>query len=105
MRSTGKMAAQCSHATLACYKALLRSENRSTLDRWERHGQAKIALQAQSEDELQTLQAQALSLGLCARVIHDAGRTQVAGGTTTVLGVGPGPKSLVDQVTGRLKLL
>ena len=46
-----------------------------------------------------------MSLGLCARVIRDAGRTQIASGTTTVLGVGPGPKSVVDQVTGGLKLL
>ena len=52
-----------------------------------------------------TLQAQALSLGLCARIIYDAGRTQIASGSATVLGVGPGPKSVVDGVTGGLKLL
>lgn len=50
------------------------------------------------------LQAQALSLGLCARVIQDAGRTQIASGSRTVLGV-LGPKSVVDSVTGHLKLL
>ena len=52
-----------------------------------------------------TLQAQAMSLGLCARTIRDAGRTQIQAGSMTVLGVGPGPKSVVDQVTGELKLL
>jgi peptidyl-tRNA hydrolase, PTH2 family len=51
-----------------------------------------------------TLQAQAVSLGLCARVIYDAGRTQIAAGSATVLGV-LGPKSVVDEVTGKLKLL
>ena len=51
-----------------------------------------------------TLQAQAMSLGLCARTIQDAGRTQIAAGSTTVLGV-LGPKQVVDQVTGHLKLL
>lgn len=51
------------------------------------------------------LQAQAISLGLCAQIIHDAGRTQIASGSATVLGVGPAPKSMVDQVTGHLKLL
>ena len=51
------------------------------------------------------LQAQAVSLGLCAQVIHDAGRTQIASGSATVLGIGPGPKSVVDRVTGGLKLL
>lgn len=68
-------------------------------------GQAKVALQVKSEEELELLQAQAMSLGLCANIIHDAGRTQIASGSATVLGVGPGPKSIVDQVTGGLKLL
>ncbi len=52
-----------------------------------------------------TLQARAHSLGITAEVIADAGRTQIASGSRTVLGVGPAPKSLVDQVTGGLKLL
>ena len=64
-----------------------------------------MALQVRSEDELELLQAQAMSLGVCARIIHDAGRTQIASGSATVLGVGPAPKSVVDQVTGELKLL
>lgn len=105
----GKIAAQCGHATLACYKTLLHAEgpnNRSgILYRWESLGQAKVAVQVKSEDEILELQAKAMSLGLCARVVRDAGRTQIAAGSTTVLGVGPGPKSVVDQVTGGLKLL
>lgn len=75
------------------------------LKRWERMGQAKIAVQVKSEDELMTLQARALSLGLVAEVIADAGRTQIASGSYTVLGIGPAPKSAVDAVTGGLKLL
>lgn len=51
------------------------------------------------------LQAQAVSLGLCAQVIHDAGRTQIAAGSATVLGIGPAPKSKIDEVTGHLSLL
>ena len=102
----GKIAAQCSHATLACYKYFLRHDPASVLlKRWESLGQAKIALQVPSEEQLQMLQAQAVSLGLCSQVIHDAGRTQIASGSATVLGVGPGPKSIVDSVTGHLKLL
>lgn len=102
----GKIAAQCSHATLACYKTFLRTAPDSPiLKRWERLGQAKIAVQVKSEEEMLTLQAQALSVGLCAQVIHDAGRTQIASGSATVLGVGPGPKSMIDQITGHLKLL
>lgn len=62
-------------------------------------------MQCKSEEELLTLQAQALSLGLCARIIHDAGRTQIVSGSATVLGIGPGPKDVVNEVTGGLKLL
>jgi len=107
---TGKIAAQCSHATLACYKALLHSSatdpaQARLLRRWERHGQAKVALQVKSEDELEVLQAQAMSLGVCARIVQDAGRTQIASGSKTVLGVGPAPKGVVDRITGELKLL
>ncbi|KAK2796560.1 hypothetical protein FQN50_009505 [Emmonsiellopsis sp. PD_5] len=101
----GKIAAQCSHATLACYKYLLsKSPNSPLLKRWERGGQAKVALQVKGEEELLLLQAQAISLGLCARVIQDAGRTQIASGSRTVLGI-LGPKGVVDRVSGGLKLL
>ncbi|KAI0124974.1 peptidyl-tRNA hydrolase PTH2-domain-containing protein [Xylariales sp. AK1849] len=105
----GKIAAQASHATLACYKTLSRfpasSPQAQLLKRWERHGQAKIAVQIKSQQELLELQAKARSLGLTAEVIQDAGRTQIEAGSMTVLGVGPAPKSVVDQITGGLKLL
>ena len=51
------------------------------------------------------LQAKARSLGLTAETIQDAGRTQIEAGSLTVLGIGPAPRSLVDEVTGKLKLL
>ncbi|KAI1873839.1 uncharacterized protein JN550_003108 [Neoarthrinium moseri] len=105
----GKIAAQCSHATLACYKSLARQPATSAagqvLKRWERLGQAKIAVQTKSQQELLDLMGRARALGLTAEVIQDAGRTQIEAGSMTVLGVGPAPKSLVDQVTGGLKLL
>ncbi|PGG98283.1 peptidyl-tRNA hydrolase [Helicocarpus griseus UAMH5409] len=101
----GKIAAQCSHATLACYKYYItHAPNSPILRRWERGGQAKVALQVKSEEEMMLLQAQAVSLGLCARVIQDAGRTQIVSGSRTVLGI-LGPKGVVDGVTGGLKLL
>ena len=103
---SGKIAAQCSHATLACYKTLLRTDPaHAILKRWESLGQAKVALKVDSEEELLLLQAQAISLGLCAQLIHDAGRTQIASGSATVLGIGPAPKSQIDEVTRHLKLL
>ncbi|CZT06656.1 hypothetical protein WAI453_006007 [Rhynchosporium graminicola] len=102
----GKIAAQCGHATLACYKYFLKHDPKSKiLRRWERGGQMKVALQVKSEEELDTLQATAISLGLVAEVIADAGRTQIASGSHTVLGIGPGPASVINKVTGTLKLL
>jgi peptidyl-tRNA hydrolase len=76
-----------------------------TLSKWYSYGQAKITVQVKSEEELQTLCATAREIGLVGCIIHDAGRTQIAAGSATVLAVGPGPKSLVDAVTGHLKLL
>ena len=48
--------------------------------------------------------AQAMSIGVNAAIIHDAGRTQIAAGSATVLGLGPAPKAVLDQITGDLKL-
>ena len=88
-----------------------------------RSRQAKIALKANSEDQLLELEAIAKSLNLCARSIQDQyvlfshpsydlmlldpnrGRTQVEEGTRTVLGIGPAPVGLINEVTGNLRLL
>jgi len=43
--------------------------------------------------------------GLPTHVVRDAGRTEVAAGSVTVLAVGPGPVALIDTVTGKLRLL
>ncbi|SPO05781.1 related to PTH2 - Aminoacyl-tRNA hydrolase [Cephalotrichum gorgonifer] len=108
----GKIAAQAGHATLACFKELSRAAQRNPnsaeariLRRWERRGQKKVAVQIKSEDELTELMGIARSLGVTAEVIADAGRTQIDPGSLTVLGVGPAPESLINQVTGHLKLL
>ncbi|KDQ30547.1 hypothetical protein PLEOSDRAFT_1101533 [Pleurotus ostreatus PC15] len=101
--SAGKVAAQCSHAALACYRDLAAS-NPALLRRWERTGQTKVALQCDDEEQLLLLQGQAKSLRLCAHSIRDAGRTQIAAGSRTVLGIF-GPARLINQVTGKLRLL
>ena len=84
----GKIAAQCGHATLACYKRASKLDPK-LVQRYERQGQPKIALKCSGgEEELEIMQAQAVSLGLVAEIIHDAGRTQIAAGSATVLGIG-----------------
>lgn len=81
------------------------SAERKLLARWEKYGQAKIAVQIKSQEEMLELSRKARGMGLTAEVIQDAGRTQIEAGSMTVLGVGPAPRSVVDQVTGGLKLL
>lgn len=47
----GKVAAQCSHATLGAYKTA-RKTNPKALRFWAQHGQAKVAVKIGSEAEM-----------------------------------------------------
>jgi len=95
---------QCSNATLACYKALA-EKNPQLIKHWERTGQAKIALKGKTEEQLLELEAIAKSLNLCARAVHVKHLANGAEGTRTVLGIGPAPVKLINEVTGQLRLL
>lgn len=72
---------------------------------WQHTGQAKIALKTDSLDEIIEINNNAKKMGLITSMIRDAGRTQIAANSITVLGVGPAPKDIIDKVTGHLKLL
>ena len=105
----GKIAAQCCHAALACYRLIAtdptkESYNLPMTQRWLYNGQAKITLKCPNKETMDLLFATAMSLGVNSYVVHDAGRTQIASGSATVLGLGPAPKALLDQITGDLKL-
>jgi PTH2 family peptidyl-tRNA hydrolase len=99
----GKAAAQCCHAALAAYKKA-KANYPLILKNWERGGQAKVTVKTETEDDLLTIMAMAKSLGLVTAIIQDAGRTQIEAGSKTVVAVGPGPESIIDQVTSHLKL-
>ncbi|KAL7646537.1 UNVERIFIED_CONTAM: hypothetical protein RMT77_001788 [Armadillidium vulgare] len=99
----GKVAAQCCHATLKAYKKM-KSTHPSLLRAWERCGQPKVVVKAESAEEILEIGSIAESVDLCTSLIQDAGRTQVAPGSLTVLGIGPGPIDLIDRITGHLKL-
>lgn len=47
----------------------------------------------------------ARAAGLVTYTVQDAGRTQVAPGSRTVLAIGPAPRTAFDAITGHLKLL
>lgn len=50
------------------------------------------------------IKAKAKAKGILTHVVMDAGRTQIASGTRTVLALGPAPKPDIDAVAGHLKL-
>lgn len=100
----GKIAAQCGHATLACYRKSLKMCP-DAVSWWERLGQAKIALKISDESEMEAIHAKAKALGLATYIVEDAGRTQIAAGSRTVLGIGPAPVKVIDSITSHLKLL
>ena len=61
-------------------------------------------MKVESEEGLLEIACSARAKKLITSLIQDAGRTQIAPNSKTVLGVGPGPAHLVDEVTGHLKL-
>lgn len=118
----GKIAAQCSHAAVGSVETIRSqavassSDNESFptetveqhvkwLDAWFVTGSAKIVVHAPSEDALREIHERALRSGLPSYLVIDAGRTQIASGSPTVVSVGPGPRSKVDEITSHLKLL
>ena len=105
----GKSAAQCAHAAVSLYRQMhdnpqSESHNPTMLGRWANGGQAKIVLKCSSLEEMEELLMKAVSLNINNYLVVDAGRTQIASGSETVLGLGPAPRSVLDQVTGDLRL-
>uniref|UniRef100_M4BNQ6 peptidyl-tRNA hydrolase n=1 Tax=Hyaloperonospora arabidopsidis (strain Emoy2) TaxID=559515 RepID=M4BNQ6_HYAAE len=100
----GKIAAQCCHATLGAYKrALKRTPDAARA--WEMLGQAKVCLKVDSEEDMLALAEKAAEHGLVNYVVVDAGRTQIAPETKTVLSIGPAPLKAIDEISGHLRLL
>lgn len=67
-------------------------------------GGTKIAVRLDSEEEMIAIDKKAKELDVLSSIIRDAGQTQVAPGSRTVIAIGPAPKSVLDQITGHLKL-
>ena len=85
------------------YKRLRRARD-DRLKAWEQAGSTKVCLRVDDEVGLLAVAEGARRLGLPSHVVADAGRTQVAAGSRTVLAV-LGAGGEVDKLTGRLKLL
>ena len=58
----------------------------------------------ESLEEMRVIEEKAEHFRIHTESIQDAGHTQLAPGTTTVLAVGPGPSKRIDEITGHLRL-
>ena len=62
-------------------------------------------MKVENDAQLLELEAKARAAGLISYVVLDAGRTQIAAGSRTVLAIGPAPAAVIDKITSHLKLL
>jgi PTH2 family peptidyl-tRNA hydrolase len=102
--STGKLIAQAAHAAVGATE-LGKKENHKAWRRWRDEGGKKVALEADSLEELEELREKADDLDIVNIIIQDAGHTEVPAGTVTALGLGPERADLLDKVTGDLPLI
>ncbi|MCF7862319.1 peptidyl-tRNA hydrolase Pth2 [Candidatus Woesearchaeota archaeon] len=97
----GKMSAQCAHAAV---EAVVRSE-KDLVKKWRSEGSMKIVVKVDDLKELYRINQDAKDFGLVTALITDAGRTVIAPGTTTCVGIGPDEEEKIDSVTGKLGLM
>ncbi len=103
----GKEIAQGSHASQAFLAdVVLNGKTLSAEGKtWLTGTHTKVCVQVESEEELRTLHAKAVEMGLLAHLVVDAGLTEFAGQPTLTAGaIGPGDEAMINQVTGHLKL-
>ncbi|MFQ3343559.1 MAG: peptidyl-tRNA hydrolase Pth2 [Candidatus Poseidoniales archaeon] len=102
--SKGKLAAQCSHATAEC---ILKAKRQSPtiLEKYLKSGARKIVCSVSSLDSLKRIFGEAKEAGLICHMVTDAGHTEIPSGTVTVVGIGPGIRNSIDQITSSLPLL
>ena len=100
--TSGKIGSQCSHAALNAYR---RINDREILKSWRDNGEKIVVLRVSNQLELEKYANNAHRACLPVSVVCDAGRTEVASGTKTVLAIGPAQSKKIDAITGNLKLL
>lgn len=97
----GKACAQSAHASV---EAVLKSDKK-LVSEWRDSGMAKIVLKVKDEKELVKYFQLAKEADLAVSLITDAGRTVIAPGTKTCVGIGPDEEEKIDEITGNLSLL
>lgn len=100
----GKIAAQCSHASIAAFLKAQERKWGSDWQEWLDEGMQKIVVKVANEKELLQLFEQVKNKFPTA-LITDAGHTQIAPGSKTCIGIGPAKENELKKYTGHLKLL
>ncbi|KAH9517691.1 peptidyl-tRNA hydrolase 2, mitochondrial [Dermatophagoides farinae] len=65
---------------------------------WSMFGQPKVILQTNSKENLEHFARQASESLICSTILRNENGQ-------TILAIGPGPNSMIDKITGHLKLL
>jgi peptidyl-tRNA hydrolase, PTH2 family len=97
----GKLAVQVAHGSI---EAIMKSDQEK-VNEWKNTGMKKVVLKVNDLAELKDVLVKAKKEGLKTGLINDAGRTFLAPGTITVLGIGPDAEEKIDRVTGHLSML
>lgn len=102
----GKVSAQVGHGAVGLYRQLMEKQEQygEQLLYWDDYGAKKIVLKGNNDSHLLELEQKATSLRLPSYSVFDAGKTQIAAGSFTVLAI-MGRNEEVDKVTGPLSLL
>ena len=100
--SSGKLAVQCAHAAVGSLQLAKKTHSRM-VQRWTESSSRKVCLSVEDEKELEYYLERVQEASLPFALIKDAGLTEVAPGTVTVLGVGPGPRHTMDSLFSNLR--
>jgi peptidyl-tRNA hydrolase, PTH2 family len=97
----GKLAAQAAHAAVeAAFKS-----DQAIVKKWRGQGQKKVVLKVENEEQLLLYFQEAKNIGFAAALVTDAGKTVIAPGTKTAVGIGPDEEETIDKLTGTLTMV
>jgi len=98
--SCGKIAAQCGHGIAQTMKG----SNKKIIREWMKTGEKIVVVQSPNLDTMVTYKKKANKLGMFAKIIYDAGHTEVEPDTPTVCVIGPFDEEIISSFTKHLQL-
>lgn len=105
---TGKIVAQCSHASMAFLTKRIESKEELTpvQKEWLNSSFVKICVYVETEEELLKIHDEAKEKKIECHLITDKGLTEFNNvSTNTCLALGPDKAEVLDEVTGNLRLM